>query len=201
MRLRQLVLAVLMVCLGATWIGASPAQAAPLRAQSVDVYLGGVDLSGYCRTLGYQGAKRIGQHGIGDWRCYNASAEASLSVISACQWQFKPLVAAGYPVTAGTNGDSAGEWKCHATAGSTEFYRSMNLAGFCGSIGYNGAKHTGDNVTGWRCYLNSGATIPLDLHAACTWQHAAKVAVGYTVVAVWESYADSFKINCRGAHA
>ncbi|WP_433518647.1 hypothetical protein ACQP2T_26015 [Nonomuraea sp. CA-143628] len=200
MRLRHLVLTVLLACLSATWLGASPAQAAPLKVQSVDAYLGGVDLNGYCRSIGYDGAKKVVNHFDG-WRCYIGTTEVGLSVAGACQWQFSPLVAAGYPVTASTNGNSAGEWKCHATAGTTEFFKGMNLAGFCQSIGYNGAKHLGDNVTGWVCTRNDGAQIRLDLHAACTWQHADKVSQGWTLIGVWEGYGDSFKINCRSVHA
>ncbi|GAA3535011.1 hypothetical protein GCM10022419_013170 [Nonomuraea rosea] len=202
MRLRHLVLTVLLACLGATWIGAPTAQAvaAPLKVQAIDAYLGGVDLNGYCKSIGYDGAKTAG-NGFADWRCYIGNTEVGLSLVSACQWQFSPLVAAGYPITAQTNGNSAGEWKCHAAAGATAFYKGMNLAGYCQSIGHNGARHRGSNVTGWVCTRNDGAEERLNLHAACTWQHADKVAQGWAVVAVWESYADSFKINCRGVHA
>jgi hypothetical protein len=200
MRLRHLVLTVLLACLSATWLGAPPAQAAPLKVQSVDAYLGGVDLTGYCRSIGYDGAKNVG-NGFADWRCYIGTTEVGLSLVGACQWQFSPVVAAGYPVTASTNGNSAGEWKCHAAAGATEFYKGMDLAGFCRSIGYDGSKHLGDNVTGWVCYKSGATQIRLDLHAACAWQHADKVSQGWTLAGVWESYGDSFKINCRGMHA
>jgi hypothetical protein len=200
MRLRHLVLTVLLACLSATWLGAPPAQAAPLKVQSVDAYLGGVDLTGYCRSIGYDGAKNVG-NGFADWRCYIGTTEVGLSLVGACQWQFSPVVAAGYPVTASTNGNSAGEWKCHAAAGATEFYKGMDLAGFCRSIGYDGSKHLGDNVTGCVCYKSGATQIRLDLHAACAWQHADKVSQGWTLAGVWESYGDSFKINCRGMHA
>ncbi|MFC5835283.1 hypothetical protein [Nonomuraea insulae] len=205
MRPRHLLLTVLLACLSMTCIGVSPAAAAPLKAQSADVYLGGVDLSGYCRSLGYTGARLKAPNGIADWRCYihgpaGVDTEANLSVIDACRYQFAPLVTAGYPVTAQANGNSGGEWKCHATAGQSEALPRMDLRSFCVSIGYTDARHGGGNVTGWSC-VRTGTSIPLDLHAACAYQHRDRVAQGWSLVAVWESFGGWNRIGCMSVHA
>jgi len=199
MRLRHRILALVSALIGMAWIGASPASAA------ADAYLGGVDLNTYCVSLGFSGAKLVPPKDVYDWRCYLGDPDNdqgttwSLSVVDACRYQFAPLVNAGYPVTAATNGHSAGEWKCHATANQVKGYGGMNLTDYCRSIGYDAAKHYGDNVTGWRCVKGS-TSAQLNLHAACSYQNRGVVAQGWTVVAVWNGYGDSFKISCTGVH-
>jgi hypothetical protein len=51
--------------------------------------LGGVDLNGYCRYVGYDGAKLLVNNPYG-WVCYSNTGEelAAITVNDACQWQY-----------------------------------------------------------------------------------------------------------------
>ena len=75
------------------------------------IYIGGVDLDGYCRFLGDRGVSLDGST-ANDWHCITQSgAHVGLSVIAACQWQYKRS-----DLTATTNNVSdPNSWGCYTT--------------------------------------------------------------------------------------
>lgn len=69
--------------------GADPAPAPPPKSVPIrGRQLGRVDLNGYCRSVGYGGAKLLANNPYG-WVCFNSGDDlmASITVNDACQWQ------------------------------------------------------------------------------------------------------------------
>lgn len=67
----------------------APAPAPPPKSIPINGrQLGGVDLNGYCRSVGYGGAKLLANNPYG-WVCFNSGDDlmASITVNDACQWQ------------------------------------------------------------------------------------------------------------------
>lgn len=69
--------------------GTPPAPAPPPK--SIPIHgrqIGGVDLNGYCQSVGYGGAKLLVNNPYG-WVCFNSGDDlmASITVNDACQWQ------------------------------------------------------------------------------------------------------------------
>jgi hypothetical protein len=69
----------------------APPPGPPPPPKSVPIhgsYLGGVDLNGYCRSVGYGAAKLLEPNPYG-WVCFNTGDDlmASITVNDACQWQ------------------------------------------------------------------------------------------------------------------
>lgn len=49
--------------------------------------LGGVDLDGYCKSIGYWGVV-LESHDAYGWRCQRATERAHISMTAACRWQY-----------------------------------------------------------------------------------------------------------------
>jgi hypothetical protein len=75
----------------------------------INAYMGGVNLQGYCRALGYVGVTTVGSTAY-DWRCVASTGFllSLSSMTSACQWQygFNTIVARFY------NFYSTTSWEC-----------------------------------------------------------------------------------------
>lgn len=55
---------------------------------SADTALGGMDLDGYCRSIGNRGATLTGKT-VYDWQCVsNAGAHSGININAACNWQY-----------------------------------------------------------------------------------------------------------------
>ncbi len=48
--------------------------------------LGGVELGGYCKSVGYWGVVLM-QHNAYGWKCHKASERVGIDMVRACKWQ------------------------------------------------------------------------------------------------------------------
>jgi hypothetical protein len=54
---------------------------------------------------------------------------------------------------------------------------SVDIGGYCQSIGYIGAILGGANAYGWQCYTSSGVRSSLSMSAACNWQYGPGITI------------------------
>jgi hypothetical protein len=67
----------------ASLTGASHAQAQPAKPRE----LGGVELGGYCQSIGHWGAILEENHAFG-WKCHEANQRSGIDMSDACRWQY-----------------------------------------------------------------------------------------------------------------
>src|SRR5690349_12616716 len=73
----------LVACL--MFVGTLAALSVPVSADST---LGGMDLDGYCRSLGYRGVTLTG-HTVYDWYCVtNSGSHVGIEINKECNWQY-----------------------------------------------------------------------------------------------------------------
>lgn len=139
------------------------------RAASIDttgiVQLGGIDLSGYCQSLGDQGVSLDGTNAY-SWRCVQPDgSHVGFSMGSACQWQFNDSNA----VDRVGNFFDPDSWTCFTEAAHLG---GADLDGYCRSLGNQGVSLDGTDAYSWRCVQSDGSHVGIDIGAACrfTWK-------------------------------
>jgi hypothetical protein len=91
--------------------------------------LGGVDLSGYCRSLGYTGVSLDGGT-INDWHCVDSSGRrVGIDVGAACRWQYHQSGAVGRWDTF----NDPNSWNCFGMASSGTSNYSLWTADMSGN--------------------------------------------------------------------
>ncbi len=82
----------------------------PVYAPGFGTKLGGVNLNGYCKSIGDTGASLDGKTAF-DWHCVTQSgAHVGITVTAACQWQYKRSDASAL----WNNYFSPYSWRCYA---------------------------------------------------------------------------------------
>jgi hypothetical protein len=56
-------------------------------AQPQPEILGGVELGGYCASIGYPDVVIVQHHAFG-WRCQKGTTRIAIDMVSACRWQY-----------------------------------------------------------------------------------------------------------------
>jgi hypothetical protein len=137
--------------------------------------LGGMDLMGYCRSLGYVSVRTIGTT-YDSWRCVSSTGnDVQFSMQAACQWQYHTPNA--WDVTDNFYSATGGQcWSGKVLGG-------INAQGYCRYLGYDGVELRGNTAYGWYCFLYSVFSqtrvyypIPSNgdqpnMFDACTWMY------------------------------
>lgn len=158
------------------------------QATAAGQRLGGMNLGGYCASIGQGGSSLNGS----TWVC--TPSNSAINMTSACQWQYPGQNAVAQQDQAG----NPYSWSCYAgtatptntpaptnasqptatpttgplpTATPTPVtvtrLGGMNLYGYCQSIGQNGGSTL--NGSTWDCSPSGSA---INMTAACQWQYA-----------------------------
>lgn len=129
--------------------------------------LGGLDLRGYCQSLGFPSVTTVGTTYY-DWRCIDRNGnDVAFSLLSACQWQYHNPDA--WDTTDNFYRATGGVCVQATVAGG------INMRAFCQGIGYLDTELDGSTAYDWRCDLydpNSSTgiyAVPIDLNYACQW--------------------------------
>jgi hypothetical protein len=144
------------------------------------VFLGEVDLAGYCRAQGYSGVSLDGTTAA-DWHCTRVpNVKDSLSVIEACRWQYHRSLALARYADA-RNPDS---WQCWD---DVVVLGRVDLNTYCRAHGSLAAQW--DAALGWNC-RGADRTILINADSACRWQFGPQVLVAGPVLfhAPWEQW-------------
>jgi hypothetical protein len=173
-RLRTLLMALALLCIvsGGQVLFSNTAHAQSAVPSSI-VMLGGVDLNGYCRSIGNVSASLDGPTAY-DWRCVTPSGNhvgIYPNITAACHWQYSDSKAVD---TMGNFYDPE-SWRCFTNAiqysegvGSNGAY--VNLDGYCKSLGDTGVSLDGKTAYDWHCVATNGEHIPyLSISKACQW--------------------------------
>jgi hypothetical protein len=146
--------------------------------------LGGLDLDGYCLSIGFTGVtltKPDSGHNaaFNNWRCTTADGGTQpFSMEQACKSQYSATAVQAHP----TDPDNAFSWLCYGKPAGTDpitLLGGLDLDGYCLSIGFAGVTLTrpdsGPNAAfnNWRCKTADGATHPFSMEQACKWQYSA----------------------------
>lgn len=187
------------------------------HAHAAGQLLGGMNLGGYCQSIGQEGADLNGS----TWICYPSNT--SINMDSACQWQYPGQNAIAQQDIAG----NPYSWSCYsgtasptptgsvvatttptptktilptatsaptiAPTGTTVWLGGMNLYGYCQSIGQNGGSVL--NGSTWVCSPSGSA---INMNAACQWQYNNPSAFAQnfgTTPYTWSCYAGSSSTN------
>jgi hypothetical protein len=192
--MRLILLTVIVVCTLAAALSlttapkASAASHVPSRAAATG--LGGVNLRGYCQSLGYANVTTVGST-VYDWRCVRADGSlASFDMDSACNWQYEGRISFEDSVTA-----RPGNFYSVTSINCYRYKRELggpNLQGYCQSLGYNSVTTVGTTVYDWRCVGRGNQWIlaGINMVNACTWTH-----VLYSLDIFYNFY-DMTSINC-----
>ena len=149
--------------------------------------LGGLDLKGYCQSLGYLSVKTVGTTYY-DWRCIDRNGNnVQFAMRAACQWQYHTLNVIDhtddfYTATGG---------KCFGTNG---LLGGINARAYCQAHGYADVKLNGNTAYDWVCLgglFNLNASI--NMKDACSWMYSngnvlARFADFYTPTS-WQCWA------------
>ena len=174
MRLSLLPLIVGCCVAAALFFTAAPtASAAPhVPSRAAFARLGGVDLRGYCQSLGYASVTTVGST-VYDWRCINADGSlASFNMDDACSWQYINNVPFEDWITARpTNFYSVTSIVCFSFK---RVQGGINLQAYCQSLGYASVTTVGSTVYDWRCvWIGPSLRIlaSINMTSACTWMY------------------------------
>lgn len=136
----------------------------PLPA-AAPVILGGVNLDGYCQSLGDSSASLDGTTGY-DWRCVTLLGDHNgVSMTAACQWQYADPHAEDRLL----DYYEPGSWQCFTSA--SLLGNATNLDGYCQSLGDSGVSLDGNTAYDWKCVTAAGQHVGLDMTAVCIWQY------------------------------
>jgi hypothetical protein len=81
--------------------------------------LGGLDLDGYCRSIGYEKAMlkkpQVGLNAaFGNWHCQGEGEDVHpVSLVPACQWQYGAIAVRAHPA----DKNDAYTWLCYDSVG------------------------------------------------------------------------------------
>lgn len=119
------------------------AQTASSNHTQIALTGGGMDLMGYCRSLGYVSVRTVGTTYY-DWRCISSIGnDVQFSMRAACQWQYHnvnmwDLTQNFYSATGGWC------WQANLIGG-------INARGYCQSKGYTDVALLGNTAYDWYC--------------------------------------------------
>ncbi|MDQ6879188.1 MAG: hypothetical protein M3082_16150 [Candidatus Dormibacteraeota bacterium] len=107
--MKRLVLTAIAITACTLTLGLETVTASPPRL------LGGLDLNGYCQSLGYEGARVPGDVITGhttfnDWRCVKDGSFHPFSFEQACQWQYGLNAVQAHPL----DKNDAFSWRCYS---------------------------------------------------------------------------------------
>lgn len=142
--------------------------------------LGSVDLKAYCQRRGYDGAELDGPiegpYAAYNWRCFDSTRTDSIDVQDACRAEY------GLPDATAKAADlnDAYSWRCYSrhqpsSSGEVEL-GSVDLDGYCKSLGYDGAELEGPRYASyaaynWRCF-DSARKDSIDVQGACQYEYS-----------------------------
>lgn len=140
---------------------------ARLTSTAHSVFLGEVDLAGYCRAQGYSGVSLDGTTAA-DWHCTRApNTKDSLSVIEACRWQYRR----GQALARYADADNPDSWQCWD---NVVVLGRVDLNKYCLSRGSFAARW--DATGGWNC-RGADRKVVINVDSACRWQFGTQVLV------------------------
>ncbi|HVB73699.1 MAG TPA: hypothetical protein VNE38_09110 [Ktedonobacteraceae bacterium] len=155
-----------LLCLsvGTFLVTASTASASTSSSNSpASITSGGVNLNAYCKSLGDKGVALDGSTAY-DWRCVTQDGRhVKISMIRACQWQFKDPNAADRLL----DFYNPFSWSCLTHA---RLVGGIDMDGYCRSLGYDGFL-VGTNAYTWTCNDKNdpGNNIRVNTLLACKW--------------------------------
>lgn len=142
--------------------------AQPTPAHSA--FLGPVDLEKYCQATGFTGVSLDGKTAY-DWHCVQPlSGRSSLSVIEACQWQYKSSTAtARYAEMSDPY-----SWQCwdHVIV-----LGRVDLQKYCAALGFTRPVLEGATADDWYCAGGHRGQMAIDPDSSCRWQYGQRVLV------------------------
>lgn len=99
------------VALAALVLGSGSILVTSTAAQAV-TELGGIDVPGYCQSIGYWGADLAENNAFG-WECNRGTERAGIDMGAACRWQYNN------PAAIATYRDASGpyNWYCFVNSG------------------------------------------------------------------------------------
>jgi hypothetical protein len=135
--------------------GAGQAQAATT--------VGGLDLSAYCKSLGYANSYTVGSTAY-DWRCRTSGGSlASLSTTDACHAQYGyDTIDRTYDFYSNTSWEC---WRIRRDEGG------VDVGAYCRSLGYTSSYTVGSGAYDWRCRTSGGLLTSLSMTDVCHAQH------------------------------
>jgi hypothetical protein len=138
------------------------------HARSTVVWdLGGLDLKGYCQSLGDPSVTTIGNTYY-SWRCVDRNGNnVQFSMQAACQWQYH--INNAYDWT--DNFYSATGGLCFRV---DKILGGINARAYCQNIGAQDVILLGNTAYDWRCYggiYGIGSYVPFDMGDACRWMY------------------------------
>jgi hypothetical protein len=135
------------------------------------LFLGGVDLAGYCRALGYAGSSVDGPTAY-DWHCLRPpGTKESLSVIEACRWRYRRTTATARFADI----HDADSWQCWD---NVVVLGRIDLRRYCQSQGFADTSLRGATTDSWYCVSAGGGKASLvDPDSACRWQYGRRALV------------------------
>jgi surface antigen len=160
------------------------------------VALGGVDVDGYCRSVGLLGYdvvtdpdyQRFTAYSL---RCKTSSGDVGVSMYLACQWQYHRTDS----VDVMRNFNSTTDWKCYPITGLVGKVQPSDVTNWCNYVGYAGYSVVQQNAYGIWCKDNGGGIHPVDMQWLCQWK-----AGKNNVIDVMRDYNNVWDWNCYGVN-
>ena len=133
------------------------------NAQGSIVFLGGVDLNGYCRAIGGSMISLQGPNAY-SWHCLNQFGQdfAAVSVLDACRFTYHDSNA----VDRLGNYNDPGSWGCFTHARQLG---GVDLDGYCRSLGHLRVQLDGPTAYDWHCITTIGQRVAISATGACQW--------------------------------
>lgn len=124
---------------------------------------GGMDVAGYCRSIGYGGASNDPTNAY-SWVCIDSYHQADVDMAAVCQWQYGDQL----PYPAAGNLYDANSWRCHSEQPIVS--EGLDIRRYCQANGYADAAYNPDDAYSWRCIINE-YEVGINVYAACDWQY------------------------------